>query len=717
MSSFDRRCVAIERLTPVSLLGAILQARGNVQAGRPRFGWWSASPAGERLFAWLRHRGGVEGGPLDYDFIDVCDAAGGWVGPQIESTDSLEIGTAIAERFFRHDPLIRHCERWCAGERLQLYLSKRAAEELRPALGMIRVAAWWGQGQGDPQPTLCMAARPWRHELDAYASRFGVVLRWYWGAGRLPFAGALRRSWHLLVGALRARRALPVGRSACAKALGRTGSRVPTVMALFSGKTVGLDLSQNTDLFWVPFASLRPHQLVVAFSRTDDMLDADKASRLAQAGIRVVALQPGARASDRLPLWDAPGTLARLSTAVGAGWRLAFVRGSVWPLRPESRWIVKRIVAFALQCEYWRRLFKAYEVQVYVDPADSVPEAVAAAEAMAQRGGLTVSYQRSDESVASLFHASAVDIAFAWSKAFTSIERRSGSKIRILLASGYPHDHAIVRVRERAKALRRTLVQRGSKFIVCFLDEGSSADPRWLPSHAYRAENYRFLLDKMLEDPHLGLIFKPKKPATLRQRLGVVAELLDRGLATGRCTLLADGIASTSTLPCEASQAADVTIGLLSGTTASLESALSGTPTVLLDRERFRSHPLYAFQGQIVFSSWEELWEALRGFRENPDLGGGIGDWSPVIGRFDDFQDGRAAERIGGCIGSVAAALAARCPREEALRIATEQYRRQWGVWTVVEFGSDVPDLGDSRLMFETPRAADAAVASGRVSL
>ena len=40
--------------------------------------------------------------------------------------------------------------------------------------------------------------------------------------------------------------------------------------------------------------------------------------------------------------------------------------------------------------------------------------------------------------------------------------------------------------------------------------------------------NYIFLLEKVLTEPWLGLLIKPKKPATLKKRLGKISDLLQQ---------------------------------------------------------------------------------------------------------------------------------------------------------------------------------------------
>ena len=162
-------------------------------------------------------------------------------------------------------------------------------------------------------------------------------------------------------------------------------------------------------------------------------------------------------------------------------------------------------------------------------------------------------------------------------------------------------------------------------------------------------------------------------------------------MGTGRCYVHKEGIVATDMLPCEASAAADVTIALLYGSTAALDSALFGTPTVLLDREWQPYHPLYALgEGRVVFKDWDNLWEALAGYRRDPTSAHGFGDWAPTLYELEEFRDGDAAKRMGEYIGWLCEGLAQGLTREETLVLAHKRYTQLWGSDKVTNLRTDV---------------------------
>ena len=83
-------------------------------------------------------------------------------------------------------------------------------------------------------------------------------------------------------------------------------------------------------------------------------------------------------------------------------------------------------------------------------------------------------------------------------------------------------------LKKEAKKLREKLIANGAKKIVFVIDENSVDDSRWHTGHELQRENYSYILQKVLEIPWLGAVFKPKVATTLRQRLGPVKDLLEK---------------------------------------------------------------------------------------------------------------------------------------------------------------------------------------------
>ena len=179
----------------------------------------------------------------------------------------------------------------------------------------------------------------------------------------------------------------------------------------------------------------------------------------------------------------------------------------------------------------------------------------------------------------------------------------------------------------------------------------------------------------------MGLVIKPKKSSNLRERLGITLKLLEEAEKTGRCLVVEGGSLKNKYPPAIASIASDIAIhGYLHAGTAGMESALAGTPTLLLDRDGWAISQLYELgEGKVVFVDWENLWDSCMDHRKNNSVRNGFGDWSPILGELDPFRDGKAAERMGTYLHWLIQGFNRGKHRDQILEEAAERYCKQWG--------------------------------------
>ena len=149
-----------------------------------------------------------------------------------------------------------------------------------------------------------------------------------------------------------------------------------------------------------------------------------------------------------------------------------------------------------------------------------------------------------------------------------------------------------------------------------------------------------------------------------------------------------------------AALAADVAIhGHFFAATAGVESALTGTPTLMLDREGFSTSPLYKLSlGRVIFKNWDDLWKACQDHWNAPQGMPGFGDWSSVINDIDPFRDGRAAERMGTYLEWIMEGFKAKLPRETILADAAERYSEMWGKDKVFSINCDSKQYASGKL-------------------
>lgn len=210
---------------------------------------------------------------------------------------------------------------------------------------------------------------------------------------------------------------------------------------------------------------------------------------------------------------------------------------------------------------------------------------------------------------------------------------------------GYPFDSSFALVRERARALRQRLQTAGAGWIICYFDETVERHKFGLVTPADAERDMRVLLEHLRRDPSAGVVVKTQYLRNSPSYLGNLAGLLEEARATTRFVDLRHGFYRNDVFPAEAALAADVAIGYIAGGTASLEAALVGTRSVLLNPYGMRvlNDDLYA-QADIVFPDLEAALQAMDDYRRGrrPTFG----DWSAILPRFDPFRDGQAGHRM-----------------------------------------------------------------------
>jgi hypothetical protein len=275
-----------------------------------------------------------------------------------------------------------------------------------------------------------------------------------------------------------------------------------------------------------------------------------------------------------------------------------------------------------------------------------------------------------------------IDIIFSHSAFSQEIDKKLGSKYTNNIITGYPKDYAGKILKEEAAKLRKKLFERGVKKIVLSIDENSTDDSRWHTGHELQRENYSYILEKVLEFPWLGVIFKPKRASDLRRRLGSVADLLEKAKKTGRCFIYeSSGRHTTLAPPILAGLSADICIHSdLSGGTPALECALGGVPTLLIDREGSPYSKLYDLpEGKVIFKDWPSAINATLEYFNSHESIPGFGDWTSIIDDLDPFRDGMAASRMGTYLKWLIDGYENGLEREEIMANAAERYKKQWG--------------------------------------
>jgi hypothetical protein len=433
------------------------------------------------------------------------------------------------------------------------------------------------------------------------------------------------------------------------------------------------DAKSYSDLHFWQESSLDADRIVVLFCVVRDPLDEEKMALLKHYGMRGVGLSHEAVVVEDVDVLPPP-----------AKGLVSFARESllnVFGVKLERRWVENVRNEFGELRDYWADVFTRHNVRVYTGWYKNDASHLPISQALKDTGGIMTMYQRSVETLPSAITAAAVDAMFVFGRISKNVEQLSDSVMPFCIITGYLGDHRFSMFQEDASAIRNSLRENGAEYVVTYLDENSVDDARWWKGHDLMRGDYSFLLEKLLQDDKMGLIFKPKAPGTLARRLGEVRVLWDEAMKTGRCISLGGDRFYSNVPPALAAMASDVVIHQqLAAATAALESALCGVPTLLLDREKLFNSPLYELgKGKVIFDDMKSLWPICKEHRKYGRKIANFGDWSPVIDDLDPFRDGKASQRMGIYLQWLLDGFAQGENRGEELESAAESYRKKWG--------------------------------------
>jgi hypothetical protein len=349
----------------------------------------------------------------------------------------------------------------------------------------------------------------------------------------------------------------------------------------------------------------------------------------------------------------------------------------------EQKYIEQQKYKYITEKNYWTDLFKTTGAKIYATHHKWSSYPIAASEAIIELGGVSALWQTSFYETMGLHSAINSDIYFSFSSNSSKLEKLNDSSIKYIVGVGYIFDFNFISAKQKAKKIKHYLKNNNARKIISIFDGGSSEDERWSVSNASFKKDYQFILEKVLNENWLGLIIKSKKPGSLRKRLGNVSEILERAIKTGRCYFSEDvdyGEKNLSSRPAVAAYASDIAIHLcLYASSAGLEAALTGTPTLLLDKYNLKDSQFYKLdKNKVVFHDLSEMWDAImEHWQQNPIPG--FGDWSPIIDDLDPFKDGKAAHRVNSFLLLLLNGFKAGYEREKILEQSVETYGKQWG--------------------------------------
>ena len=645
-----------ERLTLISLLFAYYKKylRGVSQNRELVVYYIDVSRIGKICGQLFGNIFGVEFQQLKFKMIDIKDENGELVRLRISRKDLFEIQKKIIHSV-EYQELFH--QSWKQA-RLEEFLKKGVIGgsildvlSVSRTLYLINVIFWHQKEQIIPKSKLLTPRKPWYNISKGYASNLDVELIEYYEIPKFDLRNIVKQLLvkspylYLFFRNLKQRK--------FNNKLKSTQTEFPKLYLEGRGDVNLINNGHHSDFFWQMNSDFNCHNLLY------DPVSEEETILLGKYKISV---------SDRaIKFFKKDRTNFTCSSS---------------DFTEERKVIQKQISTYNFTINYWYSFFKQNNVKVWLTWYKYDNLHMAVADALSECGGISAIWQMAFDGLPAKESEINADIIFSHSLFSHELDKKLESKYSNYIITGYPKDYAGKILKEEAVHLRNKLLARGVKKIVFSIDENSNDESRWHTGHELQRENYSYILNKVLETPWLGVVFKPKSARTLRRRLGPVNQLLEEGIKTGRCIIF-EGTGRHTTLasPLVAGLAADVCIHSdLSSGTAGLECALENKPTLLIDREGYPESKFYELpKEKVIFNNWEDTLDAVMEHFKTPNGIPGFGDWSPLLDEFDPFRDGKAAQRMGNYLNWLIQGFEQGHEKEKIMSDVAERYAKEWG--------------------------------------
>jgi hypothetical protein len=244
----------------------------------------------------------------------------------------------------------------------------------------------------------------------------------------------------------------------------------------------------------------------------------------------------------------------------------------------------------------------------------------------------------------------------------------------LLIAGCFLSDHSNEGAHQGAQGVVKEMRKRGVRYILTLFDN-STPSP----------EFYRFFLQWLVDDSHLGLLIKSKGTTWDGVCSNGLDGLIDRAKKTNRIYVL-----DHRSSPADAALLSDFAVGVTS-ISALVVSALHGARVIFLDYGRIDQGPQKPYcilhslgSNRCVFYEPELMRRAIVDYFENPKANPCLGDAKPVLDQLDPFRDGKASQRIGEFVAWYLEELDNGSNSDDAVRCATDKYSGKWGADKVI---------------------------------
>ena len=260
----------------------------------------------------------------------------------------------------------------------------------------------------------------------------------------------------------------------------------------------------------------------------------------------------------------------------------------------------------------------------------------------------TIALQYSNMDIISPLMMSNANVYCIFSELYKRVFSYKNIKPDKYLVTGYIYNGLKDYLLEDSIKIKNYFKNLNVDFIVSYFDENICIPQKLALYNKSDHENdIERLASAVIEDNKLGIIIKTQFNYNSPIVLYPNNLIIQQALKTGRFMDISAGKFRNDIYPAQVALASDLCIGHSYGATASLEAAVYGVKSVLINHHNSTSKWDYLYnQNNIVFDSMKSL---IRIFINKSERNG-IGDWSHIIHEFDYTQDFSAKEKLNNLI-------------------------------------------------------------------
>ena len=262
----------------------------------------------------------------------------------------------------------------------------------------------------------------------------------------------------------------------------------------------------------------------------------------------------------------------------------------------------------------------------------------------------TVCIQYSNMSRPSSTSMSTCDRFLIFSDNYQKVFKTKNIFPKKFVETGYPLNGIQNKLTNRVKKIKNDLKKKNVSFVIGLFDESiADINDKWGLIHPKdHLKDIHILAKAVIEDSSLSVIIKNQFVFNDLDKIFPDDLLIKKAKETKRFISISEGSHRNDIYPMQIALVSDFCISYKFGATAGLESAITGTRTVLVDKFNFETpHDEIYSKANIIYRDFNKLIQDIYKFRAKQLDLEGLGDWSSIINYFDPFSknDNNAVRR------------------------------------------------------------------------